>query len=86
MEIGAIAYGSWDLDNHGYSYCAIGTNCKQSQFAVGGLVGYDFGSFITQFKLAGDVSEENYGGREVRGNINIIKPLWNPAPIEPPLK
>jgi hypothetical protein len=87
MEIGAIAYGSWDLDARGYVYCAVGSDtCKQSQFAVGGLVGYDFGAFITQFKLAADVAEENYGGREVRGNINIIKPLWNPAPLEAPLK
>jgi hypothetical protein len=79
MEIGAIAYGSWDLDAR--TACGTLRNpalCKQSQFAVGGLVGYDFGSFIAQAKLAGDVSEENYGGKEVRGSINIIKPLWNP--------
>ena len=72
----------WDLDNHLDVY-GIGGACKRSQFAAGGLVGYDFGSFITQFKLAADVVEENYGGR---GNFGIIKPLWNPAPIEPPLK
>ena len=28
---------------------------KASEFAIGGLVGYDFGSFIAQAKLAGDV-------------------------------
>jgi hypothetical protein len=86
MEIGVIAYGSWDLDNDLAAVCTGATFCKQSQFAVGGLVGYDFGSFITQFKLAGDVSQENYGGKEVRGNINNIKPLWNHAPLEAPLK
>ena len=36
MEIGAIAYGSWDLDSIGYAICTSAT-CKQSQFAVGGL-------------------------------------------------
>jgi hypothetical protein len=80
LEIGAIAYGSWDLEKN----AAVG-GLKQSQFAVGGLVGYDFGSFIAQAKLAGDVAEENYGAKEVRGSINIIKPLWNPA-AEGPLK
>ena len=53
MEIGAIAYGSWD-------YGLLETDCKKaSEFAIGGLVGYDFGSFIAQAKLAGDVQSEN---------------------------
>ena len=86
MEIGAIAYGSWDLDARTVCVADEHSWCKQSQFAVGGLVGYDFGAFITQFKLAADVSEDNYNGKEVRGNVNIIKPLWNPAPLEAPLK
>ncbi len=86
MEIGAIAYGSWDLSNSTHAYltdtyarsCGPNLSCKQSQFAVGGLVGYDFGSFIAQGKLAADVAEENYNGKEVRGTLTIIKPLWNP--------
>ena len=85
MEIGAIAYGSWDVSNPCAGFGVYSVNCKQSQFAVGGLVGYDFGSFIAQAKLAGDVAETNYGAKEVRGTINIIKPLWNPA-AEGPLK
>jgi hypothetical protein len=73
-----IAYGSWDLDagRNASSYCVA--PCKQSQFAMGGLVGYDFGSFIAQAKLAADVAQENYAGKEVRGTLTIVKPLWNP--------
>jgi hypothetical protein len=83
MEIGAIAYGSWDLSNSTAGYLTGGCKgqlygCKQSQFALGGLVGYDFGSFIAQAKLAADVAEQNYNGKEVRGTLTIIKPLWNP--------
>ncbi len=75
MEIGAIGYGSWEQDG-----------AKKEQFALGGLVGYDFGSFIAQAKLAGDVSANDaYGEKEVRGTLTIIKPLWNPA-AEGPLK
>jgi len=72
LEIGAIGYGSWDLSSPVPGYK------KQSQFALGGLVGYDFGSFILQTKLASDVTQQNYGGDEVRGWVTVIKPLWNP--------
>jgi hypothetical protein len=82
MEIGVIAYGSWDQDS-------VLKTAKASEFAVGGLVGYDFGSFIAQGKLAGDVQAENIIGRgndkEVRGTVTIIKPLWSPA-ADGPLK
>ena len=40
---------------------------KQSQFAMGGLLGYDFGPVILQGYLTSDVYEKNYGGRDVRG-------------------
>ena len=85
MEIGAIAYGSWDLNSDANSAMSVCWRCKQSQFAVGGLVGYDFGSFIAQAKLATDVASENYTGKETRGTLTIIKPLWNPA-SDGPLK
>ena len=83
MEIGAIAYGTWQLDNqlNGNVSCPVSayrTGCKASEFAMGGLVGYDFGSFVAQAKMAGDVTSENIGGNEVRGWLTIIKPLWNP--------
>ena len=85
MEIGAIAYGSWDLNGDTANATTVCYPCKQSQFAVGGLVGYDFGSFVAQAKLAGDVASENYTGKETRGTLTIIKPLWNPA-SDGPLK
>jgi hypothetical protein len=95
MEIGLIAYGTWDTDSLG---AGAGAMPKAKEFAIGGLVGYDFGSFIAQAKLAGDVQAENIVGRgtaasgnviggekEVRGTLTIIKPLWSPA-SEGPLK
>jgi hypothetical protein len=83
MEIGTIAYGSWQLDCAGNPRVC---GNKAEQFAIGGLVGYDFGSFIAQAKLASDVSvSDAYGEKEVRGTLTIIKPLWSPA-AEGPLK
>jgi hypothetical protein len=83
MEIGAVAYGSWDTE-------CYGKGClKSSEFAMGGLVGYDFGSFIAQAKLTADVQAENVtlrgNEKETRATLTIIKPLWNPA-SEGPLK
>ncbi len=87
MEIGAVAYGSWDVDQRA-GYTAGTYQKKASEFAVGGLVGYDFGSFIAQAKLTGDLQAENIinacgsssncSEKEVRGTLTIIKPLWNP--------
>jgi len=70
LELGTIAYGSWDQDG-----------LKEEHFAVGSLVGYDFGSFVAQFKLGTDVYHHDVYGdlaKETRGWITIIKPLWNP--------
>ncbi len=89
FESGVVAYGSWDLSNSGPLVCATYTGnyaaCKQSQFAVGGLTGYDFGSFLAQLKVTYDLAETNYTGKETRGTLTIVKPLWNPA-AEGPLK
>lgn len=74
FEIGAIAFGSTDLSSPFPGYA------RQSQFAVGGLVGYDFGPMKIQLKLSRDVYEDNYGGYDTRGWANIIVPLWMPAP------
>jgi hypothetical protein len=77
-ELGPIAYGSVDVSRPYSSYA------KQGQFAVGGLIGYDFGPVIVQLKGSTDVVERNYGGRDVRGWANIIVPLWvnTPSPTE----
>ncbi len=88
-ETGLVAYGSWDLSDSGKVTCYLATGvasaCKQSQFAVGGLVGYDFGAFIAQLKLTEDVQETNYTNKVSRGTLTIVKPLWNPA-ADGPLK
>ncbi len=77
FEAGVVAYGSDDLNSI--------AGVKQSQFAVGGLVGYDFGSFSGNFKLTQVVSEQNYGYKDTTAWLTIVKPLWNPA-SEGPLK
>ncbi len=97
FETGVIAYGSWDLSNSGGATCfgytgsytptsptSISFNaCKQSQFAVGGLVGYDFGTFRAQAKLSTDVVETNYTGKETRASMTLITRLWAPdAPLK----
>jgi hypothetical protein len=48
---------------------------KQSQFAMGGLLGYDFGAVILQGYLTSDVYEKNYGGKDVRGWVRVVLPL-----------
>ncbi|MFG1296053.1 transporter [Xanthobacter variabilis] len=75
-EIGPVAYYSTDLNSPAPFYG------KQSQFAVGGLIGYDFGPVILQAYLTTDVYEENYGGDDTRGWGRIIIPLWNPPPAQ----
>lgn len=79
FEIGAVAFGSTDLS------APTPTYAKQSQFAVGGLVGYDFGRFNVQFKLTTDLTETNYGTKDTRAWANITIPLWNPAPAPKPV-
>lgn len=78
-QFGVVAYGSEDLNSPVRGWA------KQSQFAVGGLVGYDFGSFSANFKLTQVVAEENYGYKDTTAWLTIVKPLWSPA-AEGPLK
>jgi hypothetical protein len=72
-EFGGVAYGSTDLTR------PIAGYQKQSQFAVGGLVGYDFGPVTLQAYATTEVVEHNYGGRDTRGWLRMIIPLWTPA-------
>jgi len=71
-EIGPVGYYSTDLNSPlpGYG--------KQSQFGVGGLVGYDFGPVILQAYLTTTVYEKNYGAQDTRFWARIILPLGNP--------
>jgi hypothetical protein len=81
-ETGVVAYGSWDLSNSGslgcYAATGIAAACKQHQFAVGGLVGYNFGAFLAQFKLTTDVDQANYRDKDTRGTVTLVTRLWSP--------
>ena len=78
-EFGGVAYGSTDLTRPIASYQ------KQSQFAVGGLMGYDFGPIKLQAYATTEVFDQNYGGRDTRGWLRMIVPIWTPeaAPATP---
>ena len=72
-----MAYGSTDLTS------PIAAYQKQSQFAVGGLFGYDFGPLKLQVFATTEVYERNYGGRDTRGWFRMSIPIWKPAALEP---
>ncbi|WP_181159574.1 transporter [Burkholderia multivorans] len=69
-EFGAVAFGSHDIST------PIPEYQRQSQFAMGGLLGYKFGKDTVQLKVTRDVAESNYSGRETRVWLNFILPLW----------
>jgi hypothetical protein len=76
-EIGPVAFGSTDLSTPVPGYL------KQSQIAVGGLVGYDFGPLTVQGYVTSDVYQQNYGGFDTRVWGRLIIPIWNPAAPAP---
>ena len=75
-ELGPVAFGSWDLSSPIVGYQ------RQEQFAVGGLVGYNFGPIDVQAYVTSTVWERNYGGNDTRGWFRVVVPLWSPAPQE----
>ncbi len=83
FEIGGVAFGSSDLNSPtGFAYKRVG------QIAAGGLVGYNFGAFTLQAMVTRDVTTHNYTGKETRGWMRVIVPLYvapqaPQAPIEP---
>jgi len=77
-EAGLVAFGSTDLN------IPITGYQKQSQVAVGGLIGHNFGPAILQAYLTTDVYEKNYGGHDTRLWGRVILPLWT-APTAPPV-
>jgi hypothetical protein len=81
FEFGLVAFGSTDLNS------PIDGYAKQSQVAVGGLIGKSFGGAILQAYLTHDVYEKNYGGHDTRLWGRVILPLWTApaAPIATPL-
>ena len=91
FEFGAVAFGYTDLpvnrNKLGYA-----NYVKEGEFAVGGLVGYDFGLFTAQLFVTRQVAQRaqyvTTGGRvednlETRGWFRIIAPLYT-APAAPP--
>jgi hypothetical protein len=76
-EIGPVAFGSWDISD------PINSWPQQRQWAVGGLVGYDFGPVTLQVYGTTDVTQDNYNGYETRFWTRIIFPIWNPKLHEP---
>jgi len=77
FEIGLVGFGSSDLNR------PVPTYLKQSQFALGGLVGYNWGPLVTQAYVTTDVAENNYGGKDTRGWFRVIVPLGNPFATAP---
>jgi hypothetical protein len=72
-----VAYGTTDLTSQ------IAAYQKQSEFAVGGLAGYDFGPLKLQVYVTTDVFERNFGGRDTRGWFRLSIPIWKQAALEP---
>jgi hypothetical protein len=81
-EIGVVGYGSTDFGGYGAGFGSTGifhaAYQNQSQFALGGLVGYNFGPVITQFSLTTDVYKHNYNAYQTQFHSVVIVPLWNP--------
>jgi Putative MetA-pathway of phenol degradation len=77
-ELGPVAFGSMDLSRPIASYE------KQSQLAVGWLVGYDFGPVRLQAYVTRDVYEHNYSGHDTRVWGRVTVPLWTAAASTPP--
>jgi len=81
-EIGPVTFGSTDLPTNNPSYA------RQGQFAVGGLVGYNFGPLNLQAYVTRDVVQRNYAGLETRGWLRATVPIYQdqgeppePSPI-----
>jgi len=72
--VGAIGYYSTDLADE---VVATGMG-KQSQFALGAIVGYDWGPLVTQVYVSHDVYQQNYGGQDTRVWGRVIVPLGDP--------
>jgi len=82
-EIGMVGFGSTDTT------LAVGQTARQSQFALGGLVGYDFGPVILQAYATRDVAQSNQTGFSLQSGFDtrlwgrIIIPFLDPPPAAP---
>lgn len=67
--IGPVGYGSADTSTPYAGYA------QQSQFALGGFVGYGFGPVTWQFYITHDVTETGYTGEDTRAFMRWVVPL-----------
>jgi hypothetical protein len=81
-ELGMVAYGSTDFGGYGagfnQAFIFHTAYANQSQFALGGLMGYNFGPVIMQFTVSTDVYTHNYATKQTQGTLHVIVPLWAP--------
>ncbi len=87
FEIGAVAYGETDLGLGGRDALrAIASGqgtARGGRFAVGGLIGYDFGPFTAQLMVARDVAVRQSGTESTDGFVRIVAPLYSVAAAAP---
>ena len=88
FEIGAVAYGVTDLPLGGRNFARASAQgyTRAGRFAVGGLIGYDFGPFTAQLMVARDVAVRTRGTESTDGFIRLIAPLYSApkaAAVEP---
>ncbi|GEP11874.1 transporter [Methylobacterium gnaphalii] len=83
FEFGAIGYGTVNLDT---SASTLAFN-NRGYFALGGLIGYDFGLFTAQAYVAHYVASDRraYGNGDItEGWFRVIVPLYSPTPAPAP--
>jgi len=77
-SFGPVGYGSTDTSTYrGYT--------QQSQFALGGLVGYNFGPVNFQIYMTHDLTETGYTGEDTRAFLRWVVPLFAAEPAPPPV-
>jgi hypothetical protein len=87
-EFGLVGFGSTDMNKGLWN----GGGKEQSQFALGGLVGYSYPGITIQTYVTTDVETSNYfnadgsKSHETRFWSRAIIPVWNPPAPEPSYK
>lgn len=72
LEFGLVGFASTDLNK------PFATYREQSQVALGGLIGYDFGGVTIRVKGTETLAENNYGGYDTRIWTDVIVPVSAP--------
>lgn len=98
FEIGFVGFAHTDIENGLDNANAVGFTgnkfpgfTKAAAVAVGGLVGYDFGKFTVQGMVTREVASRgapqllNGTGKETRGFIRLIVPLYVAPAAAPPV-